>query len=200
MRSDREIKEAVEERLRSDRNIDATDVAVAVKDGVVMLVGFVRSYSQQLQAEGDAKHVADVVGVANDVEVRLPAVNTRPDPGIAREVVSVVQKELRYSSANIKVVVKDRWVTLEGMLDWTYQRRRAELAVRRIRSVRGVTNLIKVRSPIPPAQIKRRVEVALGRDSATEAAQSAADDNDAALTPRGSVRSWADRKDTQGLA
>jgi BON domain len=74
MRSDSDIKRDVEDELRWDPDIDATDIAVAVKDGVVTLTGFVRSYSQKRQAEADAKRVAGVLGLANDIEVRLPVV------------------------------------------------------------------------------------------------------------------------------
>jgi osmotically-inducible protein OsmY len=74
MRSDSDIKRDVESELRWDPDIDSTDIAVAVKDGVVTLAGFVRSYSQRQQAEDDAKRVVGVAGVANDIEVRLPVV------------------------------------------------------------------------------------------------------------------------------
>jgi hypothetical protein len=84
MRSDIEIKRDVEDELRSDPDIDATDIGVAMKDGVVTLTGFVRSYRQRRGAEEDAKRVAGVIGVANDLEVRLPIIHHRPDPEIAR--------------------------------------------------------------------------------------------------------------------
>ncbi|HYZ32903.1 MAG TPA: BON domain-containing protein, partial [Crenalkalicoccus sp.] len=87
MRSDIDIKRDVEAELQSDPDIDATDIAVAVKNGVVTLSGFVRSYSQKWEAERAAKRVAGVVGVANDIEVRLPIFNQRPDPEIARDAV-----------------------------------------------------------------------------------------------------------------
>ena len=80
MKSDSEIKREVEDELRWDPDIDATDIAVAVKNGVVTLAGFVRSYGQRRQAEDDAKRIAGVLGLANDIEVRLPFINQRPDP------------------------------------------------------------------------------------------------------------------------
>src|SRR5438128_4597839 len=88
MRTDSEIKKDVEDELRWDPNIDATDIAVAVKSGVVTLTGFVRSYAEKFAAERAAKRVAGVVGVANDIEVRLPQTDERADPEIARDVVA----------------------------------------------------------------------------------------------------------------
>src|SRR4051812_16980621 len=104
MKSDSEIKSDVEAELRWDPDIDASDIAVAVKDGVVTLSGFVRSYSQKWEAEADAKRVAGVLGVANEIEVRLPLIHRRPDPQIARDAVQNIQYELPFSWEKIKVV------------------------------------------------------------------------------------------------
>ena len=79
-RSDSDIRRDVEDELRWDPDIDATDIAVSVSNGVVTLAGFVRSYMQKYHADSDAKRVAGVLGVANDLEVRLPGVDERPDP------------------------------------------------------------------------------------------------------------------------
>src|ERR1700682_1891240 len=145
MRTDSEIKKHVEDELRWDPHVDATDVAVAVHRGVVTLTGFVRSYMQKTQAERDAKRVAGVLGVANDIEVRLPYINKRPDPEIARDAIQNLQTELPYSSQFIKVTVKDGQLTLEGELEWNYQRERAEKSVRTVRGVVGVTKNVTLR-------------------------------------------------------
>src|ERR1700743_1383089 len=129
MRSDSEIKRNVEDELRWDPDIVTNDIAVAVKSGVVTLTGFVRSYGQKLQAEADAKRVSGVVGVANDIEVRLPELDQRPDPAIARDAVAALKAQLPYSWEAIKVLVHGGWVTLEGQVEWHYQRDRAEQAV-----------------------------------------------------------------------
>ena len=94
MRSDSDIKRDVESELRWDPDIDSADIAVAVKDGVVTLAGFVRSYSQRQQAEDDTKRVVGVAGVANDIEVRLPVVERRPDPQIAHDADAALRAEL----------------------------------------------------------------------------------------------------------
>src|SRR5580704_13299416 len=144
MKTDIDIKRDVEEELRFNPDLDATDIAVAVKDGVVTLSGFVRSYSQKWEAERTAKRVQGVSGLANDIEVRLPVFNRRPDPEIARDAVAAIQAELPYSSEHVRVVVRDGWITLEGQVEWNYAKERAERAVRRVRGVKGVTNLVQV--------------------------------------------------------
>lgn len=97
-------------------------IAVSVKDGVVTLAGFVKSYTERLEAEIAAKRVAGVRAVANDIEVRLPAIDQRPDPDIARDAVAALKADLPISHDRIKVIVKDRWVTLEGAVEWQCQK------------------------------------------------------------------------------
>ena len=148
MRSDSDIKRDVEDELRWDPNIDPTDIAVAVKSGVVTLTGFVRSYAEKFATERAAKRVEGVVGVANDLEVRLPQTDERPDPEIARDVVANLKIWLPSSWEHIKAIVKNGWVTLEGEVEWNYQREYAERAVRWIKGVRGVSNLIRLQPRI----------------------------------------------------
>src|ERR1700716_1522774 len=158
MRLDSDIKRDVEDELRWDPDIDATDIGVAVHNGVAMLTGFVRSYAQKTQAEVDAKRVAGVSAVANDIEVRLPVIDERPDPEIARDAVNALKSQLPYSADRIKAVVSKGWITLEGEVEWAYQRERAEEAVRRLKGVKGVMNMIMVKPKVTPIEVKQRIE------------------------------------------
>src|SRR6202020_3482526 len=101
MRTDSEIKRDVEDELKYDASVGSSDIGVSVKNGVVALTGFVHSYSQKLQAETDAKRVNGVLGVANDLEVRLASVDARPDPEIARDVIAQIKLELPYSHESL---------------------------------------------------------------------------------------------------
>jgi osmotically-inducible protein OsmY len=200
MKTDSEIKRDVEQELRWDPDIDATDVGVAVKDGAVTLTGFVRSYAQRLQAEKAAKRVAGVRAVANDIEVRLPYINARPDPEIARDAVNALQFELPFSAEHIRVVVNDGWVTLEGNLEWQYQRERAERAVTRLRGVKGVSNQITLRPRVEPSAIKQKIEEALRRRAVLDASNITVESSGSEVTLRGNVRSWAERAEAERAA
>ena len=169
MTSDIDIKRDVEDELRLNPDIDATDIAVAVKNGVVTLSGFIRSYAQKWEAERTAKRVAGATGLVNDIEVRLPVFNQRPDPEIARDAVAAIQSELPYSSEHIRVVVRDGWLTLEGHVEWNYSRDRAERAVRRIRGVKGVINLISVSPRVPAVEVRRKIEESFRRNAELDA-------------------------------
>lgn len=200
MRSDDEIKRDVEEELRWDRDIDASDIAVAVKNGVVTLSGFVRSYTQKWAAERDAKRVAGVIAVANDIEVRLPTIHQKPDPELAREIVQELQNELPYSYSLIKVVVSNGWVTLEGDVEWNYQRERAEAAVRRIKGVKGISNYINVKPKVEPVDIKRKIEEAFRRSAEIDASRITVEANGSEVILKGTVRSWAEREEAERAA
>ncbi|WP_068874863.1 MULTISPECIES: BON domain-containing protein [unclassified Phenylobacterium] len=200
MKSDEDIRHDVEAELQWDPDIRAADIAVAVKEGVVTLTGFVRSYAQRWQAERDAKRVSGVRGVANDIEVRLPNLDARPDPEIARDAVQEIRFTLPYSGEKITVTVKSGWVTLEGEVEWHYLRERAEEAVRRVRGVKGVTNLIAIKAKVATTVVKSQIEDALRRSAETDAKTITVEVDGDKVILRGQVRSWAERQDAERAA
>jgi osmotically-inducible protein OsmY len=200
MRTDEDIKRDVESELKWDPDIDSSYVGVAVKDGVVTLSGFVRSFRQKRKAEEDATRVDGVKGVANDVEVRLPLINKRPDPEIAREIVAELKAELPYSADGIKVVVKDGDVTLMGEVEWDYQRRRAIDTALRVIGVTGVTNQIELKPKVKPEDLKRKIEDAFKRNAEIDANNIQVETRGSEVVLKGSVRSWAERQEAERVA
>jgi osmotically-inducible protein OsmY len=200
MRSDSDIRRDVEDELRWDPDLDPTDIAVSVNSGVVTLAGFVHSYTQKYQAETAAKRVAGAIGVVNDLEVRLPGIDERPDPEIARDAIARIKSELPFSWEKIRVVVKNGWLTLEGEVEWNYQRQRAEEAVRRVRGLKGVTNSIEVKPRVAPMDIRRKIEEALRRAAELDASRITVETTGNEVILRGTVRSWAERQEAERAA
>jgi osmotically-inducible protein OsmY len=200
MRSDSDIRRDVEDELRWDPDLDPTDIAVSVNSGVVTLAGFVHSYTQKYQAETAAKRVAGAIGVVNDLEVRLPGIDERPDPEIARDAIARIKSELPFSWEKIRVVVKNGWLTLEGEVEWNYQRQRAEEAVRRVRGLKGVTNSIEVKPRVAPMEIRRKIEEALRRAAELDASRITVEATGNEVILRGTVRSWAERQEAERAA
>ena len=200
MRSDSDIERDVKDELQWDPDLDATDIAVSVKDGVVTLAGYVKSYTDKYEAEAAAKRVASVRAVANDLEVRLPSVDERPDPDIARDAVAAIKSQLPISSEHIKVVIKNGWVNLEGQVEWQYQRQTAEKAVRRIKGVKGVSNLIQLRPRAQPEDIKRKIQEAFKRNAEVDANRIMVETNGSEVILKGTVRSWVEREEAERVA
>jgi osmotically-inducible protein OsmY len=200
MKTDDEIKRDVEAELRWDPDIDASNIAVNVKSGVVTLTGFIPSYLQKFEAEKDVKRVQGVVGVANDLEVRLPSVDQRPDPDIARDAVEALKTQLPYSYQSFKVVVRDGWITLEGDAEWNYQKEKAEMAARGVKGVKGVINSIKIAPKVPAQEVKRKIEEAFLRSAELDAKRIEVEASDGEVVLKGTVHSWFEREQAERAA
>jgi osmotically-inducible protein OsmY len=200
MKSDAEVERDVKEELQWDPDLDASDIVVSVKGGVVTLAGFVKSYSDRLEAEAAAKRVSGVLAVANDLEVRLPTIDQRPDPDVARDAVAALKAALPISYEKIKMTVKDGWVTLEGAVEWQYQKTTAEQAVSKVKGVKGVTNAISVKPALEPTEIQRKIQEAFRRNAEIDANRITVETHGSEVILKGTVRSWIEREEAERVA
>jgi osmotically-inducible protein OsmY len=200
MRSDHDIEKDVRSELEWDPYVDATDIAVSVKDGVVALTGFVKRLIEKYEAENAAKRIAGVVGVANDLELRTPDVSRRPDPEIARDAVAAIKSQLPALVEHFKVVVRDGWVTLEGQVYWQYQRQTAENAVRRVDGVLGVVNRIRLEPQAAASEVKRKIQDAFRRNAEVDANQITVEAKGGEVVLKGAVHSWIERAEAERVA
>ena len=197
---DIDLQHLVEAQLQSDRSLDSANIAVAVKDRVVTLGGFTRSFRQRRRAVAAVERVSGVAGIVDDSEVRLPLLHRRPDPEIARNAAETLRQELLDAAENLKVTVGDGFVVIEGEVESIFEREEAELAIRLQPGVRDIRNLIRVRSRALPDDIKRRIEAALERSALIDADQVEVEMQGSEVTLRGIVRSFVERKEVKRSA
>jgi osmotically-inducible protein OsmY len=200
MRFDRDIKQDLENELKWDPDINATDVGVTVKKGVVSLTGYVPFYMQKYEAENAAKRVKGVLGIANDIEVHLPSSHQKTDPELARAAIEAISIELPSSHERFKVIAKDGWLTLEGDAEWHYQRNQAESATRKLHGVKGVINRVVLKPRVAPVEIKAKIEDAFKRSAEVDAQHISVKADGGEVILAGAVSSWSEKQEAERTA
>jgi osmotically-inducible protein OsmY len=200
MKNDKQLQQDIIDDLRWDPSIDASKIGVAVTNGVVTLTGSVPNYFQKQNTERVTKRVAGVRAVANDIEVQLPSAVEKTDAGVATAALNALKWSTSVPDENIKVSVGKGWITLEGSVEWNYQREAAEKAVEELIGVKGVTNRISVSPHIKSREVKSEIKAALHRYAELESRNIDVEASDNSVTLKGSVRSWAERKEAENAA
>lgn len=203
MKSDRQIREDVEAELDWSPSFDSRNIGVAVKDGVVTLSGHVSAYPDRWAAEKAAKGVGGVKAIANEIDVSLPLDAKRSDTEIAAAALSALKTNLSVPMDSAQLTVTDGWITLNGKVNWWYQRNAAELAVRHIRGVRGVTNNINLKAPatkISAADVRTKIESAFQRHAHRDAQKIRVLVSEGTVTLEGEVPNWQERDDAEDAA
>src|SRR5438309_11089082 len=199
-RSDEQIQKDVLAELKWDARLQPNEIGVAVKDGIVTLMGWVDSYTKRWAAEEAAHRVRGVLAVANDIEVRLPISAERTDADIAAAAVRALEWDALVPVDKIQVTVSKGWVTLKGEVEWQFQKQDAERVVRRIAGVKGVSNLITVKPHTTATELKKKIEDALVRNAEIDADRITVEVQGSKAILKGTVRSWAEREEAERVA
>lgn len=204
MKTDAQLQRDVVAELQWEPSIDATQIGVTVKDGVVALNGYVPVYAHKFKAEAVAKGVHGVKAIANDLEVRLPGSGQRTDADIAAAVVHTLKWDAAVPEDRIQVTVRDGWITLDGTVDWQYQKETADRAVRSLIGARGVTDSILVKSQgephLEPMEIKAGIEAAFVRSATLDSFGIQVETHGRTVILRGEVHSHMEREDAERVA
>lgn len=191
---DKELRQLVIEELDFEPSIDSSNIGVAANGGVITLTGHVSSYAEKTAAEKAAKRVRGVHGVAQEIEVRYPEEKKIADDQIAKRALDILAWNVQLPAGVLQVTVSGGWVTLTGEVDWYYQKQMAEIAVRKLSGVTGISNLIRIVGGTQSADVKMRIENALRRSAELTARNIHVEVANGRVTLTGTVSAWNQRR------
>jgi osmotically-inducible protein OsmY len=201
MKTNAELQKDVQDAIKWEPLLNAAEIGVTVKDGVVSLTGTVDSYSKKIEAEDAAKNVAGVKAVVENIEIKL---NTswakKDDREIATEVINALKWNWQVPSDKLKVKVEKGWVTLEGELHWNYQKDATNDVIKNLVGVSGVSNNITIRSDAQDQVEKKDIERALERNWSLGDKDITVKVSNHKVTLTGDVNSWYDKDEATRIA
>jgi osmotically-inducible protein OsmY len=200
MKTDKDLQHDVLAELEWEPSVEASKIGVTAEKGVITVTGYVSSYTEKMEAEKVAKRVVGVQAVANDLEVRLPGTYERTDGDLAQLALSALDWNVSVPKNKVHVTVSKGWMALEGEVEWYYQKRAAEEAVRNLVGVRGISNHITITPALKASEVKTKIEAALRRNAELDAKKIDVETTDGKVILRGKVRSWAEHEDAIGAA
>lgn len=200
MKTDLEIQQDVMNELRWQPFLKSANIGIAVKNGIVTLSGTVDNYAQKIEAEKATKKVNGVKAIAEDIQIGVSPSYKKTDAEIAESIMSALKWHAAVPEENIKVKVENGVVTLEGEVEWEYQRNSARKAVNNLLGVRNVINLINVKPKVTSFDVRTKINQALHRTATVDAERVSIEVDGTRVILNGKVRSFAEKEDIEGAA
>ena len=187
------LRRKVTEELEWEPSVDASQIGVAVKNGIAPLAGTVLSYPEKTYAERAVRRVAGVKGVADELAIKLFGSDIRSDSDVAQAAVNSLILNASVPKDGVKVLVEDGWVSLDGEVEWQYQRLAAENTVRHLRGVVEITNRISIKPHLDATNVKSKIESAFARQAHLDANKIQVEALNSEVTLKGSARSMDEK-------
>lgn len=200
MKPDRQLQQDVTDELRYEPSLDEKEIGVNVTNGVVTIAGRVKTYTEKLAAIRATERVNGVRAIANELNVVPPRAFEHTDVEIAEAASRALLWCPSVPIDRVMVRVEKGWVTLEGNLDWQYQKEAAEDVVRHLAGVRGVTNIVAVQPKIKTAEVSDQIKAALARSAALHAQEIKVEARNGRVILKGKVHSWDERREAEHAA
>ena len=167
MTQNESLQKDVQDAIKWEPLLQAAEIGVTAKDGIITLTGIVDSYAKKIEAENAAKNVIGVKAVVEKIEIKYMGSPQKDDREIAAAIVNAYKWNREIPKDTVKVEVEDGWVTLDGEIQWNYQKEAANLSASKIIGVKGVNNKITIKSETQDIIEKSDIEGALARNWAT---------------------------------
>ena len=197
MKTNESLQKDVQDAIKWEPLLNAAEIGVTAKDGIITLTGTVDNYTKKSEAEDAAKNVAGVKAVVEKIEIKFGSTWQKDDNEIAKEVLNAFKWNWEVPDDKVKVKVENGWVTLEGELQWNYQKEAAKNVVKNLVGVIGVTNNIIIKSLTNDEIEKKDIESALERNWSINANDIRVKVLGNGVTLTGTVNSWY-QKDKAG--
>lgn len=197
MKTDSQIQKDVIAQLNWEPILHASEIGVAVKDGVVTLTGIVDTFTKKIVAEKAVKKVSGVRAIALDIQVGVSSIFKRSDSEIAEIVLNALKLHTAVQEDKIKIKVEDGLVTLEGRVEWEYQRKAAQEAIENLPGVRDVSNLIIVTPAVLAVDVRKKINEAFHRSATIDSEKVKIDAIGSKVVLTGTVRSLAEKEDAE---
>jgi len=133
------------------------------------------------------------MAVANEIDVKLPSAFARSDTEIAEAALTALRLNVSVPVSDIKLTVREGWVSLTGQVAFWFQKQAAETTVRNIPGVKGIANAVTVKAPVSLADLKTRIEAAFRRHALIDAEKIRVQVAGGTVTLEGEVESWPER-------
>jgi osmotically-inducible protein OsmY len=198
--TDAELRDQVQKALDWEPSLDAGAIGVTVDQGVVTLLGEVKTFAEKATAERVALRLFGVKAVADELRVRLHGDHERSDTDIAQAILSALRWNTVVPDERITVAVSNGWVSLKGHVEWEYQRAAATTAIRCLSGVRGVSNEITVQPRVTVPDVREKIEAALKRSAEVDARRIHVEVANGKVTLSGQVHSWFERNEARRAA
>jgi hypothetical protein len=200
MKSDVQIQQDVMEELKWEPFLNASDIGVSVKNGIVTLSGQVDAYSKKIAAEKSAKNVTGVKAIAEDIQIGVSPTHDKTDTEIAEAVLNALKWHTAVQEEKIKIKVEDGNVRLDGEVEWEYQRSNAKTAIENLSGVKSVINFITVKAKVLASDVTEKIMDAFHRSATIDAACIKPEITGNKVTLLGKVRSVSEKEDAESAA
>ena len=199
-KTDAQIKTDVLSELKYEPYVKVTDIGVLVKDGTVTLDGYATSYGERMEAVRAAMRVAGVMAIADEIKIQLMGSEHHTDTDIATAAAHHIGWSYLIPRDSIQVTVHEGWITLNGEVEWQYQKNAARNVVEHLSGVNGVTNSISIKPKVTAMGIETAIESAFKRNALLDAYKIRVETDGNKVTLRGNVRNFAELDEAARVA